>query len=60
MRTLKIVNKSLRDYSEYIMLDVLNGCGEIVVNSRQLGYVCTDASYRINQELGCNLICIKL
>jgi hypothetical protein len=30
------------DYSDYIMLDVLNGCGEIVVNSRQLGYVCTD------------------
>lgn len=36
-----------KDYSEYIMLDVLNGCGEIVVNSRQLGHVCTDpnASY---------------
>lgn len=30
------------DYSDYIMLDVLNGCGELVVNSRQLGYVCTD------------------
>lgn len=31
-----------KDYSDYIMLDVLNGCGEIVVNSRQLGYVCVD------------------
>lgn len=30
------------DYSDYIMLDVLNGCGELVVNSRQLGYVCLD------------------
>lgn len=30
------------DYSDYIMLDVLDGCGELVVNSRQLGYVCTD------------------
>ena len=30
------------DYSDYIMLDILNGCGELVVNSRQLGYVCTD------------------
>lgn len=24
------------------MLDVLEGCGELVVNSRNLGYVCTD------------------
>ncbi|WP_203457086.1 hypothetical protein [Paenibacillus tepidiphilus] len=32
------------DYSDYIMLDVLEGCGEIVVNSRQLGFVCTDPS----------------
>ncbi|WP_151733523.1 hypothetical protein [Paenibacillus tengchongensis] len=30
------------DYSDYVMLDVMGGCGEIVVNSRQLGYVCTD------------------
>lgn len=30
------------DYSDYIMLDIPDGCGEIVVNSRQLGYVCTD------------------
>lgn len=30
------------DYSDYIMLDVLNGCGELVVNSRNLGYVCTE------------------
>ena len=30
------------DYSDYVMLDVLEGCGELVVNSRQLGYVCTD------------------
>lgn len=30
------------DYSDYIMLDALEGCGELVVNSRQLGYVCTD------------------
>ncbi|ADL53078.1 hypothetical protein [Clostridium cellulovorans] len=30
-----------KDYSDYIMFDILNGCGEIVVNSRQLGYVCT-------------------
>jgi hypothetical protein len=32
------------DYSDYIMLDKLDGCGELVVNSRQLGYVCTDGS----------------
>lgn len=31
-----------KDYSDYVMLDVLNGCGELVVNSRQLGYVCTN------------------
>lgn len=30
------------DYSDYVMLDVLEGCGELVVNSRQLGYVCTN------------------
>ncbi|WP_242867815.1 hypothetical protein [Clostridium sp. Marseille-P299] len=30
------------DYSDYIMLDVLKGCGELVVNSRNLGYVCTN------------------
>lgn len=30
------------DYSDFIMLDVLNGCGVIVVNSRQLGYICLD------------------
>ena len=30
------------DYSDYVMLDVLAGCGELVVNSRQLGYVCTN------------------
>lgn len=30
------------DYSDYVMLDVLDGCGELVVNSRQLGYVCTN------------------
>ncbi|WP_373844890.1 hypothetical protein [Clostridium sp.] len=28
-----------KDYSDYVMPDILNGCGEIVVNSRQLGYV---------------------
>ncbi|EHI97375.1 hypothetical protein CDLVIII_0649 [Clostridium sp. DL-VIII] len=28
------------DYSDYVMLDVLEGCGELVVNSRQLGSVC--------------------
>lgn len=33
-----------KDYSDYIMLDILDGCGEIVINSRQLGYVCTDGS----------------
>lgn len=32
------------DYSEYIMLDKLSGCSELVVNSRQLGYVCTDTN----------------
>lgn len=26
------------------MLDVLDGCGELVVNSRQLGYVCLDSN----------------
>ncbi len=30
------------DYSDYVMLDSLNGCGELVVNSRNLGYVCID------------------
>lgn len=33
-----------KDYSEYIMLDILNGCGEIVVNSRQLGHICLDSN----------------
>nr|WP_312577156.1 hypothetical protein [Sedimentibacter sp.] len=37
-----------KDYSDYIMLDSLNGCGEIVVNSRQLGYVCVDADVPYN------------
>lgn len=37
-----------KDYSDYIMLDILNGCGEIVVNSRQLGYVCTDPNVPYN------------
>jgi len=32
------------DYSDYVMLDILDGCGEIVVSSRQLGYICTDAN----------------
>ena len=31
-----------KDYSDYIMLDILDGCGELVVNSHQLGYVCTN------------------
>ncbi|MFL0198861.1 hypothetical protein ACJDU8_25415 [Clostridium sp. WILCCON 0269] len=30
------------------MLDILNGCGEIVVNSRQLGYVCVDPNMLYN------------
>lgn len=30
------------DYSDYVMLDVLEGCGELVVNSRQRGYICTN------------------
>ena len=34
------------DYSDYIMLDIPNGCGELVVNSRQLGTVCTDPKVR--------------
>ena len=29
-----------KDYSGYVMLDVLNGCGELVVNSRNRGFVC--------------------
>ena len=37
-----------KDYSGYIMLDILNGCGELVVNSRQLGYVCTDSDVPYN------------
>lgn len=31
------------DYSDYIMLDRLDGCGELVVQSRQRGVVCIDA-----------------
>ncbi len=31
-----------KDYSDYIMLDVLEGCGELVVNSRNRGCVCID------------------
>lgn len=31
-----------KDYSDYVMLDVPDGCGELVVNSRNLGTVCTD------------------
>lgn len=27
------------DYSDYVMLDKPNGCGEIIVNSRQLSHV---------------------
>jgi len=30
------------DYSNFIMLDVLDGCGELVVNSRQRGHICLD------------------
>ena len=30
------------DYSDYIMLGELEGCGENVVNSRQKGYVCIE------------------
>lgn len=30
------------DYSDYVMLGELKGCSEIVVNSRQKGYVCLD------------------
>lgn len=32
------------DYSDFVMLDIMNGCGELVVNSRQLGFVCLDAN----------------
>lgn len=32
------------DYSDYVMFDMLDGCGEIVVSSRQLGYVCLDTN----------------
>lgn len=32
------------DYSDYIMLDRPDGCGEIVVNSRNLGYICLDSN----------------
>lgn len=31
-----------KDYSDYVMLDVPNGCGELVVNSRNIGTVCID------------------
>lgn len=31
-----------KDYSDYIMLDVLDGCGELVVNSHNIGCVCID------------------
>lgn len=31
-----------KDYSEYVMLDVPNGCSELVVHSRRLGRVCPD------------------
>lgn len=31
-----------KDYSDYVMLDLLDGCGELVVNSRNLGEICTD------------------
>lgn len=31
-----------KDYSDYMMLDMPDGCGELVVNSRNLGTVCTD------------------
>jgi len=41
------------DYSDYVMLDVPNGCGELVVNSRQLGYVCLDPE--IEYEAGVRL-----
>ncbi len=36
------------DYSDYVMLDIPNGCGEIVVNSRQLGYICLDPNALYN------------
>lgn len=42
-----------KDYSDYIMLDVPNGCGELVVNSRNLGYVCIDPN--INYQPGVRL-----
>lgn len=37
-----------KDYSDYVMLDILNGCGEIVVNSRQLGYICVNHNISYN------------
>lgn len=30
------------DYSDYVMLDIPDGCGELVVSSRQQKIVCTD------------------
>ena len=42
-----------KDYSDYVMLDVLNGCGKLVVNSRNRGFVCPDpnAEYRSGVRL---------
>jgi hypothetical protein len=34
--------KGEKHYSDYVMLDVPDGCGELVVNSRQIGYICVD------------------
>lgn len=34
------------DYRDYIMFDSLDGCSELVVNSRNLGKVCTNPEIR--------------
>lgn len=49
------------DYSDYVMLDILEGCGELVVNSRQLGYVCTnpDMEYKPGVRLYFNEVLIN-
>lgn len=41
-----------KDYSDYIMLDILDGCGELVVNSHQLGYVCTNPHMEYKPGVG--------
>ncbi|MDF2504911.1 hypothetical protein [Clostridium sp.] len=39
------------DYNDYVMLDTLNGCSELVVSSRQKGKICTNGDVEYNPQV---------